>query len=101
ISPPRPDGDDGPVTGPAPVEQVEAARPTDGPPVERAGPSAGRAVRRAPVDREARSDAGPVVERRATRRTWIDHRPGYRVWVGGPVPPGAAAWTLGSLVIVR
>lgn len=26
---------------------------------------------------------------------------GYRLWVGGPVPPGAAAWTLGSLVIVR
>ena len=25
----------------------------------------------------------------------------YRLWVGGPVPPGAAAWTLGSLVIVR
>lgn len=24
-----------------------------------------------------------------------------RVWVGGPVPPGASAWTLGSLVIVR
>ena len=23
------------------------------------------------------------------------------MWVGGPVPPGAAAWTLGSLVIVR
>lgn len=23
------------------------------------------------------------------------------VWVGGPVPPGADAWTLGSLVIVR
>ncbi len=31
----------------------------------------------------------------------IDRRPGYRLWVGGPVPPGAAAWTLGSLVIVR
>jgi hypothetical protein len=24
-----------------------------------------------------------------------------RVWVGGPVPPGAAAITLGSLIIVR
>lgn len=24
-----------------------------------------------------------------------------RVWVGGPVPPGADAWTLGSLIIVR
>lgn len=31
----------------------------------------------------------------------IEHRPGYRLWVGGPVPPGADAWTLGSLVIVR
>lgn len=26
---------------------------------------------------------------------------GMRVWVGGPVPPGADAITLGSLVIVR
>jgi Domain of unknown function (DUF4157) len=26
---------------------------------------------------------------------------GYWVWVGGPVPPGAAAITLGSVVIVR
>ncbi len=31
----------------------------------------------------------------------IEHRPGYRLWVGGPVPRGADAWTLGSLVIVR
>lgn len=31
----------------------------------------------------------------------IEGRPGYRLWVGGPVPPGAGAWTLGSLVIVR
>lgn len=31
----------------------------------------------------------------------IERRPGHRVWVGGPVPPGAGAWTLGSLVIVR
>ncbi len=31
----------------------------------------------------------------------IEQRPGYRLWVGGPVPPGAAAWTLGTLVIVR
>jgi len=36
-------------------------------------------------------------------RGWLrtERRPGYRLWVGGPVPPGAAAWTLGSLVIVR
>lgn len=26
---------------------------------------------------------------------------GARVWVGGPVPPGSAAITLGSLIIVR
>jgi hypothetical protein len=31
----------------------------------------------------------------------IERRPGYRLWIGGPVPPGAAAWTLGGLVIVR
>lgn len=31
----------------------------------------------------------------------IERRPGHRLWVGGPVPPGAGAWTLGSLVIVR
>ena len=31
----------------------------------------------------------------------IERRPGYRLWIGGPVPPGAGAWTLGSLVIVR
>lgn len=31
----------------------------------------------------------------------IERRPGHRVWVGGPVPPGAHAWTLGRLVIVR
>jgi hypothetical protein len=26
---------------------------------------------------------------------------GYWLWVGGPVPPGAAAITIGSVVIVR
>lgn len=31
----------------------------------------------------------------------IERRDGFRLWVGGPVPPGADAWTLGSLVIVR
>lgn len=31
----------------------------------------------------------------------IERRPGYRLWIGGPVPHGADAWTLGSLVIVR
>ncbi len=31
----------------------------------------------------------------------IQQRPGHRLWVGGPVPPGADAWTLGRLVIVR
>lgn len=31
----------------------------------------------------------------------IERRDGWRLWVGGPVPPGAAAITLGRLVIVR
>jgi hypothetical protein len=31
----------------------------------------------------------------------IEQRDGFKLWIGGPVPPGAAAWTLGSLVIVR
>ena len=31
----------------------------------------------------------------------IERRDGYRMWVGGPVPPGADALTLGSLIIVR
>ena len=31
----------------------------------------------------------------------IERRDGYRLWVGGPVPSGAAGITLGSLVIVR
>lgn len=35
------------------------------------------------------------------RRGRIERRPGFRLWVGGPVPPGAGAWTLGSLIIVR
>jgi len=31
----------------------------------------------------------------------IERRAGYRLWVGGPVPPGSAGITLGSLVIMR
>ena len=31
----------------------------------------------------------------------IEHREGYRLWEGGPVPKGADGITLGSLVIVR
>lgn len=31
----------------------------------------------------------------------VEHQRDHRIWVGGPVPPGADAWTLGSLVIVR
>jgi hypothetical protein len=31
----------------------------------------------------------------------VERRPGYRLWIGGPVPPGADAWTIGSTVIVR
>lgn len=33
--------------------------------------------------------------------TPTDDPPPHRIWVGGPVPPGADAWTLGSLIIVR
>ena len=32
---------------------------------------------------------------------WLDRGPDYRIWAGGPVPRGAAAWTLGRLVIVK
>jgi hypothetical protein len=32
---------------------------------------------------------------------WFERGADHRIWVGGPVPPGAAAWTLGSWVIVR
>lgn len=31
----------------------------------------------------------------------IERHPGHWRWVGGPVPPGAAAMTLGPLVLVR
>ncbi len=31
----------------------------------------------------------------------IERRDGYWLWVGGPVAPGAAATTLGSLILVR
>ena len=31
----------------------------------------------------------------------MERRPGHHLWVGGPVPPGAAAITLGRLVVVR
>ena len=31
----------------------------------------------------------------------IEHRAGYHLWEGGPVPKGADGVTLGSLVIVR
>ena len=31
----------------------------------------------------------------------VERHDGYRLWIGGPVPPGAAAMTLGSLIIVR
>lgn len=37
----------------------------------------------------------------AKRTRGIHRNPGYRLWVGGPVPPGSAGITLGSLVIVR
>ena len=31
----------------------------------------------------------------------IERHPGYWRWVGGPVPPGSSAITLGSLISVR
>jgi hypothetical protein len=31
----------------------------------------------------------------------LERREGYWRWIGGPVPPGAAAITLGPLIIVR
>ncbi len=31
----------------------------------------------------------------------IEHRDGYRLWIGGPVPRGASGITLGTTVIVR
>ena len=31
----------------------------------------------------------------------VEKREGYRLWEGGPVPPGADGITVGSLVIVR
>lgn len=48
-----------------------------------------------PVGRVGVGQAGTVAFGR------MEHRGDHRLWVGGPVPPGADAWTLGSLVIVR
>ncbi|MEO7398981.1 MAG: hypothetical protein ABIW84_10490 [Ilumatobacteraceae bacterium] len=31
----------------------------------------------------------------------IERRDGYNLWIGGPVPKGADAMTIGSLIIVR
>ncbi|CAN5256186.1 hypothetical protein BH18ACT4_BH18ACT4_10010 [soil metagenome] len=31
----------------------------------------------------------------------LERRDGYWLWVGGPVPPGASAITIGSLVSIR
>lgn len=31
----------------------------------------------------------------------LERRDGYWLWVGGPVPPGSAAITIGSLISVR
>ena len=31
----------------------------------------------------------------------IERRDGYWLWVGGPVAPGAAATTIGSLILMR
>lgn len=47
-------------------------------------------------DVRARPDAAARFDRMAFLR-----RDDHRVWVGGPVPPGSAAITLGSTIIVR
>ncbi|MGE0879974.1 MAG: hypothetical protein AB7L13_22305 [Acidimicrobiia bacterium] len=31
----------------------------------------------------------------------IEQREGYRLWVGGPVPPGSSAITIGSVISIR
>jgi hypothetical protein len=31
----------------------------------------------------------------------IERHPGYRLWIGGPVSPGASATTIGSWILVR
>jgi hypothetical protein len=31
----------------------------------------------------------------------LQRREGYRLWVGGPVPPGSAATTVGRTIVVR
>ena len=31
----------------------------------------------------------------------LDRREGYTLWIGGPVPPGAAAITVGRVVSIR
>lgn len=41
------------------------------------------------------------VRRRVPGAGYIEQRDGYRLWVGGPVPPGSAGITFGSTVIVR
>ncbi len=38
---------------------------------------------------------------RTSRRPRIEHHDGYRVFVGGPVPPQAGAITLGNVICVR
>jgi hypothetical protein len=31
----------------------------------------------------------------------VERHEGYRLWIGGPVPPGAAATTIGRTILVR
>ncbi len=45
--------------------------------------------------------ADPHPGKRASRRPRIERHDGYRVFVGGPVPPQAAAITLGNVICVR
>ena len=49
----------------------------------------------------SRRKADPHPQARTSRRPRIERHDGYRVFVGGPVPPQAAAITLGNVICVR
>ena len=48
-----------------------------------------------------RRKADPHRNKRGARRPRLERHDGYKVLVGGPVPPQAAAITLGSVICVR
>lgn len=48
-----------------------------------------------------RRKADPHRDKRGARRPRLERHDGYRVLVGGPVPPQAAAITLGKVISVR